>query len=74
VPRRNPMSSSPLLAKYLRLRREWLGADPVSRLHHRLSHEIALLERDFVASDIRPFVDTQPFEHVDHQNSSVRLT
>jgi len=68
------MSSSPLVAKYLRLRREWLGADPVSGLHHRLSHEIALLERDFVARDIPPFVDTQPLENVDHHNLSVRLT
>ena len=58
------MSSAPLLAKYLRLRREWSAADPVSGLHRRLSHEIAQLEFDFAEMGVGPFVDTQPFEEV----------
>jgi len=66
------MSSSPLLAKYLRLRREWLGADPVSGLHQRLSHELAALERDFVAMDVSPFIDTEPFEHMERQDLPTR--
>ena len=61
-PMKELVSSAPLLAKYLRLRREWSVADPVSGLHHRLSHEIAQLELDFVEMGVSPFVDTQPFE------------
>ena len=56
------MASPPSLPKYLRLRREWLGADPVSGWHQRLSHELGQLERDFVDMGVSPFVDTQPYE------------
>ncbi len=62
------VSSAPLLAKYLRLRREWSVSDPVSGLHHRLSHEIAQLEVDFVEMGVSTFVDTQTFEEVDRQD------
>jgi len=58
------VSSPTLLAKYLRLRRERLGADPVTDLHHRLSYEIAQLELDFVEMGVSPFAETQPFERV----------
>lgn len=72
---RKIVPSTPLLAKYLRLRREWLGADPVSGLHHRLSDDIAQLELDFVAMGVSPFVDTQPYEHdLEHQDLSPRPT
>jgi len=57
------VASASFLAKYLRLRREWLCADPVSGWHHRLSLELAQLERDFVDLDVGPFVDTQPYTY-----------
>ena len=66
------VSSAPLLAKYLRLRREWLGADPVSGWHQRLSHEMAQLELDFAEMGVSPFIDTQPFEHVELQDLFAR--
>jgi hypothetical protein len=37
-------------------------------LHHRLSHEIAQLEVDFVEMGVSTFVDTQTFEEVDRQD------
>jgi|GraSoiStandDraft_4_1057263.scaffolds.fasta_scaffold1884428_2 hypothetical protein len=61
------MASPPFLAKYLRLRREWLCADPVSGRHRRLAHELAQLERDFVVMGVRPFVDTQPYNYWESQ-------
>jgi hypothetical protein len=54
------VASPPFLAKYLRLRREWLCGDPASGRHQRLSHELAQLERDFAEMGVSPFVDTQP--------------
>ena len=66
------VSSAPLLAKYLRLRREWSVSDPVSGLHHRLSHEIAQLELDFAEMGVSTFVDTQTFEEVDRQDLLAR--
>ena len=66
--------AAPLIAKYLRLRREWLGADPVSGLHHRLAlvRSFAQFERDFVDMGVTPFFDTQPVEHVENQDLSPR--
>ena len=61
------MAAPPFLAKYLRLRREWLSADPVSGRHQRLSQELAQLERDFVDMGVGPFVDTQPYNYYESQ-------
>jgi hypothetical protein len=58
----------PLLLKYLRLRREWRGADPRSGRHRRLAQEVAQLERAFVDTGVTPFADTQPCEQVDHES------
>ena len=57
------MASAHFLAKYLRVRREWWCADPVSGRRRRLAHELAQLERDFVDMGVRPFVDTQPYNY-----------
>jgi len=54
-----------LLSKYLRLRRDWQGADPGSGLHQRLAKELAELERAFGDRGVTPFADTQPFEQID---------
>ena len=54
-----------LLSRYLRLRRDWQGADPGSGLHRRLAQELAELERAFGDTGVTPFADTQPFEQID---------
>ena len=68
------VSSSPLFAKYLRMRREWLEADPVSGWHLRLSNELGELEREFVDMGVSPFIDTQPLEDIEHHDFSGRRT
>jgi hypothetical protein len=60
----NETERHPLLPKYLRLRREWQGADPRSGRHRRLAQELAQLERAFVDMGVTPFADTQPCEQV----------
>src|SRR5436305_6074786 len=59
--RKIPMSVL-LLPKYLRLRREWKGADPASGHRQRLAQELAQLERAFVDMGVTPFADTQPWD------------
>ena len=54
-----------LLSKYLRLRRDWQGADLGSGLHRRLAQELAELERAFGDTGATSFADTQPFEQID---------
>ena len=54
-----------MLSKYLRVRRDWQGADPESGLHRRLAQELAELERAFGDTGVTPFADTQPCEQVE---------
>jgi len=53
-----------LIPQYLRVRREWQGADAGSGHQQRLAAELMRLERTFIDGQAVPFADTQPSEYV----------
>jgi hypothetical protein len=56
---------APLLAKYMRLRRELQGAEVAASHRQRLAQELARIECTLVGMGFTPFLDTLPSAQFD---------